>query len=120
MIKKTTLIKKRDAMRRQPLPNCHDGKGALDWINVLDPSEVEGRQLRFLHDDVLAPGVSIGIHAHDDEEYYYIVAGQGTMTLDGKRCTIAAGDITAIYPGGSHGLENDGDEDLRILVIGLH
>ena len=37
---KTTLIKKRGEMRRQPLTNCHDGEGALDWTNVLDPSEV--------------------------------------------------------------------------------
>lgn len=115
----TTLLKKRGEMRREPLRNCHDGEGALDWTNVLDPSEVEGRQLRFLHDDVLAPGVSIGLHAHDDEEYYYMISGKGTMTLDGERNTVEAGDITAIYPGGSHALENDGDEDLRVLVIGL-
>ena len=115
----TTLLKKRDDMRREPLPNCHAGEGALDWTNVLDPSDLEGRQLRFLHDDVLAPGVTIGCHAHDDEEYYYIISGKGTMTLDDERYAVAAGDITAIYPGGSHGLENDGDEDLRVLVIGL-
>ena len=116
---KTTLIKKRGEMRRQPLTNCHDGEGALDWTNVLDPSEVEGRQLHFLHDDVLAPDVSIGLHTHDEEEYYYIISGKGTMTLNGKRSTIEAGDITAIYPGGSHALVNDDDEDLRVLVIGL-
>ena len=101
---KTTLIKKRGEMRRQPLTNCHDGEGALDWTNVLDPSEVEGCQLHFLH---------------DEEEYYYIISGKGTMTLNGERSTIEAGDITAIYPGGSHALVNDGDEDLRVLVIGL-
>ena len=90
---KTTLIKKRGEMRRQPLTNCHD--------------------------DVLAPGVSIGLHTHDKEEYYYIISGKGTMTLNGERSTIEAGDITAIYPGGSHALVNDSDEDLRVLVIGL-
>ena len=41
------------------------------------------------------------------------------MTLNGERSTIEAGAITAIYPGGSHALVNDGDEDLRVLVIGL-
>ena len=116
---KTTLLKKRGEMLRQPLPNCHDGEGALDWTNVVDPSEVEGRQLHFLHDDVLAPGVSIGIHSHDEEEYYYIIAGKGTMTLDGASSIVEAGDITAVYPGGTHGLINDGDKDLRILVVGL-
>ena len=47
--------------------------------------------LNFLHDDVLAPGVSIGPHAHrGDEEYYYILSGRGTMTLDGRRFAVAA------------------------------
>ena len=115
----TTLIVKRPAMRRQPLPNCHDGGGTLDWTEVLAPGQLEGRQLRFMHDDVLAPGVSIGVHAHADEEYYYILSGRGTMTLDGEEIAVGPGDITAVYPGGSHGLANDGDEELRVLVIGL-
>ncbi|MGY8826167.1 MAG: cupin domain-containing protein [Candidatus Latescibacterota bacterium] len=98
----TTLIKKHPDMRHEPLENCHDGEGALDWK------------------EVLAPGVSIGIHSHkDDEEYYYILAGAGTMSLDGEDFRVAAGDITAVYPGGDHGLLNDGDQDLRVLVFSI-
>jgi hypothetical protein len=48
----TTLIKKHPDMRHEPLENCHDGEGALDWK------------------EVLAPGVSIGIHSHKDDEEY--------------------------------------------------
>ena len=115
---KTTLIKRRRDMVRQPLPKCHDGKGALDWINVLGGADTEGKHINFIHDDILPPGVSIGIHTHEhDEEYYYIVSGSGTMTLDGEQFKVGAGDITAVYPGGSHGLENDTGEDLRIIVI---
>ena len=42
------------------------------------------------------------------------------MTLDGERFEVEAGDITAVYPGGTHGLENNSDEDLRILVVSAH
>lgn len=116
----TTLIKKRQAMRQQPLPNCHDGQGALDWCEVLAPGDLPARRLRFVHDDVLAPGVSIGVHAHrDDEEYYYILSGSGTMHLDGVEHSVSAGDITAVYPGGVHGLVNDGDQDLRVIVFSI-
>jgi mannose-6-phosphate isomerase-like protein (cupin superfamily) len=54
-----------------------------------------------------------------DEEYYYIVSGEGTMTLDGESMKVTGGDITAVYPGGMHALENTGTEDLRIIVISV-
>ena len=76
--------------------------------------------LGFTHDDILPPGVSIGIHRHEkDEEYYDNISGCGVMTLDDKQFEVKAGDITAIFPGGSHGLVNNGTEDLRIMVIGI-
>jgi gentisate 1,2-dioxygenase len=114
----TTYLKKRKDMNRQPLENCHDGQGALDWTVVLDHSDLKDRNLLFIHDDILPPGVTIGAHQHaGDEEYYYVVSGKGTMTLDQERFEVRAGDITAVYRGGVHGLENTGDEDLRIIVI---
>jgi uncharacterized cupin superfamily protein len=115
----TTLLKRREEMPRRPLPHCHGGAGALDFTAMLEGGELRGRHLRFLHDDTLAPGVSIGVHDHAHEEYYVILSGEGHMTLDGTRFPVRAGDVTAVYPGGSHGLENTSDDDLRILVIGL-
>ena len=115
----TTMIRKGADMRRRPLDACHGGQGALDFLEVLgrpDPA----RRLRFLHDNVMAPGVSIGVHSHSkDEEYYYILSGSGTMTLDGQRIKVQAGDVTAVYRGGSHGLENDSDQDLRLIVFSV-
>jgi len=116
----TTLLKRYAEMHRAPLPNCHDGSGVLDFTAVLDGLDLLGRRLAFLHDDILDPGVSIGEHHHDhDEEYYYIISGQGTMQLDGVRHAVGPGDVSAVFPGGRHGLENTGDQPLRILVVGL-
>jgi uncharacterized cupin superfamily protein len=107
-------------MTRKPLPNCHDGVGALDWTSVLDDGDLAGRKLNFIHDDILPPGVSIGAHRHKhDEEYYYVLSGRGTMLLDGDQFEVSAGDITAVYPGGTHGLTNDGEANLRIIVISV-
>jgi quercetin dioxygenase-like cupin family protein len=115
---KTSFLKKRADMRREPLEKCHGGVGALDWTEVLDGVDLKERGLNFVHDDVLPPGVSIGSHRHThDEEYYYIVSGKGTMTLDQERFEVSGGDMTAVYPGGVHGLENTGSEDLRMIVI---
>lgn len=116
----TTAIKKKAMMQRAPLENCHDGTGALDWTEVTQGSDSPGRLLRFMHDNVLPPGASIGIHAHsDDEEYYYFIEGKGVMTLDGAEHNVEAGDITGVFPGGSHGLENRSTRDLRVVVFSV-
>jgi len=86
----------------------------------LDGQQTRGRQLHFIHDDILPPGASIGVHRHDaEEEYYFIVSGTGVMTLDGIAYDVGPGDITAIFPGGEHGLENCSQGELRVIVIGL-
>jgi len=120
IMKKNTLLKKREKMGREPLPQCHGGKGVLDWTLVLGDEETKGKRLNFIHDDVLPPGASVGPHEHmDDEEYYYIISGKGMMVLDGEKFEVKAGDITAVFSGLSHGLENNGTEDLRVIVISI-
>jgi mannose-6-phosphate isomerase-like protein (cupin superfamily) len=120
MADSTVLLKRRSQMPHEPLEHCHGGKGALDWTEVLGPDDLKGRKVQFIHDDILAPGVSVGLHAHtDDEEYYYILSGSGIMMLNDERIDVAAGDITAVFPGGKHSLENTGTEDMRILVISV-
>ncbi|NRA37507.1 MAG: cupin domain-containing protein [Planctomycetes bacterium] len=116
----TTLIKKKNDMPSQEFAHCHEGVGSILWTGVLDHQDPGGEILHFIHDDVLPPGTSIGIHQHTDEtEYYYIISGNGVMTLDGVEHAVSAGDITAVYPGGSHGLENRSQTDLRIIVIAV-
>jgi mannose-6-phosphate isomerase-like protein (cupin superfamily) len=64
--------------------------------------------------------VTIGVHEHkDDEEYYYVLSGNGVMTLDGTRHEVKASDVTAVFPGGRHGLENTSKDDLRVIVISV-
>ncbi len=114
----TTFLRKRKDMLRRPDPNCHGGLGDLDWTCVLGREQTRGKRLRFIHDDVLAPGVTIGVHSHrSGEEYYYIVSGRGVMTLDGERFEVESGDVAGVFPGGTHGLENNSDEDLRMIAI---
>lgn len=104
----------------QDFDRCHNGHGAIQWLGVLDGNDPGGKRVNFVHDDVLPPNTSIGVHTHtDDQEYYYIVSGSGVMTLDGKEHDVAAGDITIVFPGGSHGLANRSPEDLRIIVISV-
>ena len=118
-MRRTTVLKRNKDMPHRPLPNCHGGTGALDFTVVLDGKESDGQAVRFLHDDILGPGVSIGVHRHEHEEHYYVLSGRGTMTLDGERVEVGPGDVASVWAGGSHGLENIGPGDMRIIVVGL-
>ncbi len=107
-------------MVSKPLDRCHDGVGAIDWIGVLGSDSPGGNRMRFIHDVVLPPGTSIGIHRHTkDQEYYYFISGCGIMTLDGREYEVSAGDIAAVLPGGSHGLANRSNSALRVIVINV-
>ncbi|WP_327687151.1 cupin domain-containing protein [Streptomyces sp. NBC_00467] len=67
---------------------------------------------------VLPPHTSIGLHRHaDDRETYVILSGRGRMTLDGKEFEVRDGDVIPNRPYGEHGLANDSDSDLRLLVF---
>lgn len=113
----TTFLRRKSDMKREPLPNCHDGEGALDWSEVLDTNTPAGGVL-FFHDNIMAPGVSCGVHTHTDTwEYYYILSGEGVLTLDGVEHEVGPGDIAGVYAGGSHGLLNTGSDDIRFLVV---
>ncbi len=115
---KTTIIKRQGEMKVGPIDTCHDGVGVLNFMGVLDPEDLEGRHLNFIHNDIIRPGVSVGVHGHDDvEEYYYILSGRGIMTLDDKRYEVGPGDVTGVFRGGVHGLENTGTEDMRVVVV---
>jgi len=119
-MKRTSLLRKANETKQVPFPECHGGQGSVDWTDVLSGSSLQGRRLNFFHDDILKPGVTIGLHTHEtDEEYYYILSGNGTMTLDEEDHQVGPGDIAAVFPGGSHALTNDSENDMRIIVFNV-
>ena len=90
------------------------------WTDVGEHLPAD-KKLRWIHDHLLEPGVSIGLHEHvDDEEYYYVLAGSGTLIMDGEEHPVQAGDLAAVYPGGRHGIKNTSDQTMRLLVISIN
>ena len=120
VMKKSIMIKKGTDIHESKIDKCHGGTGSIIFKEVISHDETKFDALNFIHDDIVPPGVSIGEHEHTaDEEYYLIISGKGKMILDGEEFEIEAGDITAVYPGSSHGLVNNSDSDLRIIVISV-
>ena len=66
----------------------------------------------------LPPGGISGEHVHTrTEELYFILSGQGEMTLDGKSQPVGPGSLILTGLGTRHGLRNIGEEGLGWLVI---
>jgi quercetin dioxygenase-like cupin family protein len=58
------------------------------------------------------PGAAVAPHTHHDEEQiYYVLRGQGTVTLDSRRQAVGPGSAVYIPLGTEHGVQNDSQTD---------
>ncbi|MEW5985273.1 MAG: cupin domain-containing protein [Chloroflexota bacterium] len=75
------------------------GEALLLGLNCLEPGQVQ-----------LA-------HEHaDQDKFYYVVEGRGRFWLGQEQVTAAAGEVVWAPAGLRHGVENDGDGRLTLLV----
>jgi quercetin dioxygenase-like cupin family protein len=56
-------------------------------------------------------------HQHPDEEFQYVVEGEGTWSLNGKEQPLHAGDLMYTKPWDWHGIRNSGDQPLKFFVF---
>ena len=96
---------------------AHGGKGRIGFRRLV--AGVRGDALHFVDLALVPPGSSIGTHTHnsDEEEYYFVVEGTATMTLDGEPVRVGPGDLVHNRAGGTHSLTNDGGDPVRLLVF---
>jgi len=72
----------------------------------------------FLDYTVMPPRTTIGYHQHiGTEEVYVVLSGSGKITLNGMEKRVFPNDVIVAFDGDWHGLENDTEEDLTILVF---
>ena len=66
----------------------------------------------------LAPGASIGDHAHEtDDEIYIVLSGHGRILENGAWQDIHPGDAILTGNGASHSVENTGTDPLVIAAV---
>ena len=112
------MIIQHNQMAVREFGSCHGGVGTLLCRELLADYARTGAGIKFVHDDVLEPGVSIGPHTHSgDEEVYVILEGRGVMTVDGREHPVQAGDLCVTRDGRSHSLKNNSEAPLRLLVV---
>jgi mannose-6-phosphate isomerase-like protein (cupin superfamily) len=65
----------------------------------------------------LAAGKRSKRHILSSSEVYYFLAGSGRLTVDSESCSVEAGSMVYVQPGGVQWLENTGTEDMEFLCL---
>ena len=101
----------------KPAKNAHGGKGAILFRRLWDKESFK-TNWEFVDHCVLPPGTSIGYHQHNKiEEVYYLMSGSGRVTVNDVTWNVTAGDAIPCTLHDSHGLYNNTNENLEIMVI---
>ncbi|MDD4892145.1 MAG: cupin domain-containing protein [Phycisphaerae bacterium] len=112
------MILRRNAVQSRRVENCHEGRGVLWFTELLADYRKTTAGFKYIHDNVLEPGASIGAHTHHgDEELYVFLTGWGVMVIDGVPQDVQAGDVCLTRHGHSHDLTNSAAGPMHFLVI---
>lgn len=97
---------------------AHDGVGEVLFHRIATSATLDGA-CNFIDFTTLPPGTTIGRHTHqdDEEEFYLILKGRGAMQVGEEEFSVRPGDLVRNPPGGTHSLQNVGDEELQIFVF---
>ena len=63
----------------------------------------------------LEPDGWLGHHRHDPSELYFVLEGEGTLTVDGADHAVRAGTAAYIPGGSEHAIRNTGATRLRFF-----
>ena len=61
------------------------------------------------------PGGSVPIHSHEQEEVYFIVEGEGSITVGEETRDVKAGDCIYLHPPLEHKLENTSKNNMVMM-----
>ena len=94
-----------------------EGKGEAEIEPLFTSDEFEA-PVRFCARVRLAPGCSIGLHQHTDEdELYFIIEGAGEVSDHEVKCSVSAGHSILTRSGESHSIENTGTGDMVLIAV---
>jgi mannose-6-phosphate isomerase len=85
------------------------------WGNFQVLDEGAGYKVKRI---VVLPGKRLSYQKHAERsEHWMVVAGRGTVTLDGRETPVAIGQTVDVPEGTAHRIENTGDQNLVFIEI---
>jgi mannose-6-phosphate isomerase-like protein (cupin superfamily) len=105
----------RNLRDKEVLETTYIAHGGAIAQMVLDQRTL--KEIGFFASATLDKGKVIESHVDPMEEIYFILTGEGEMTVDEEKRHVVPGDAIWVPAGAPHALENSGEEQLFILVV---
>ena len=106
------VIDEAQTVRREPPPHGEIGMSTAYRISDAAP---QPRTMEFRR-RVLDVGAAIGEHPIAHDEVYYVTAGEGVVTSDGKEARLRPGMAAYLYDGATVGIRQVGYEPLSLII----
>ena len=92
--------------------------GDESLLRELLHSDKEGLEIRYsLAHATVAPDKETRLHKLTASEVYYILKGEGEMSVDDEVATVRCGDAIYIPPHSTQKIRNTGEVDLQFVCI---
>ncbi len=106
-------------MLKRTLSDCQEFLAGDQTVlrELLHPTKHAVKLGYSLAHGTLAAGQRSKWHVLTSSEVYYFIAGHGMFTIDGEACSVNAGSMIYVPPGGKQSLENTGTTDVEFLCL---
>jgi mannose-6-phosphate isomerase-like protein (cupin superfamily) len=98
-------------LQRDTAPRYRRPEGITSYL-LASPRTCGAEQLTTTLVEI-EPGGEQRIHQHSPEQVYFILAGEGEMSVAGETRTVGPGDCVFVPTGNPHGIANRGQVPLR-------